>query len=168
MKKIVLILAVFLLPGLLSAQKRFNPDCLKIDRIDVVSFPCKKGDGNNWDNALSGNYPDVYYKIQDLTYNLVVYELESKQRVENFDCVKLPYNVFPTGVIWLKNLNAEFSIDFYDFDSLTQPDYLCSVKFKPKDYVEKYKKIKSQKLKGNNGLEIEIFFTWYDCSSEKK
>ena len=134
---------------------------VKLDRLEIQTFPLKRPDGDCWDNSLGACYADVYFTIKRKSSGKIEYTHPTTSRAENVQT--LPFTL--ADLPWLKDLEDEFIIDFYDFDSITTPDYLgsCSVDFR--EYAKRRKSPPEIKIETQN-ITLTIFLKWYHAGKE--
>lgn len=157
-QKILSFLLLFLLAHSTWAQVA---NTVKLDRLEIQTFPVKRPDGECWDNTLGGCYADVYFTIKRKSNGKIEYTHPVGSRAENVQTLPFTLAELP----WLKDLEDEFVFDFYDFDSITSPDYLgsCSVDFR--EYAKRRKSPPEIKIESQN-IVLTIFLKWYHAGKE--
>lgn len=112
-----------------SITVKKQPISVTIEDITILNFPETDASGNNWDNSLSGSYPDVYFKITDAN-STELYKYNTTNRKENLRKVDLP-SLFsaPTGGFYtLTDLTKGFGITLYDYESIGSDQFMGGVK----------------------------------------
>ncbi|MCU0447500.1 MAG: hypothetical protein MUE85_21590 [Microscillaceae bacterium] len=153
MKKLLLclILISWLAPA--QAQKKRKIDSFKIDKLDILQFPTKKPNGECWDNDFSACYADVYPQIRNTVANVNI----EKARIENLQTLPSTFAHALWGSFSQKAEEQTVYIDFYDYDSISKPDYIGTVAFKPEDYL----KDKTVKIDNQTGIVVILHLNWY-------
>jgi hypothetical protein len=153
MKKflVLILLLGWFMPS--QAQKKRKIDSFKIDKIDILQFPTKKPNGECWDNEFSACYADVYPQIRNASVNAN----SEKTRIENLQTLPSSFTHSLWGKFNQKDQEPTVYVDFYDFDSVSKPDYIGSIAFKPEDHL----KDKTVKIDNQTGITVILYLTWY-------
>ena len=111
-----------------SITVKAAPISVTLGDISILNFSEFDASGNNWDNSLSGSYPDVYFKIIDAN-NTELYKFNTTNRKENLRKVDLPslFSAPTNGFYTLTDLTKGFGITLYDYESLGTDQYMGGV-----------------------------------------
>jgi hypothetical protein len=166
MKRIIFSLAISLL--FFSCKKDSTPNVtyskVSITKLTVLGFPPSDANGLLWDNALNGNYPDIYFDITNSgsTTSLLSSSTVSL-RYENVTQADLPKAWGGSGgaaFFELSNLSQAVDVDLYDYDYLTQDQYMGTCTFNFSSYTTGSNRYPSQATVTSGGLSIKLDLVW--------
>lgn len=165
MKKAILFSAISLL---LISCKKDSPSTVSyskvsITKLTVLAYPDKKPSGADWDNALAGYYPDVYFDITKSGTTETLYSLDVANRKENMTQADLPVSWSTSSgsaFFTLTNLSQAVDVDLYDFDSLSADEYMGTATFNFQNYTSGSNRYPSTITATSNGVSIKLNLTW--------
>lgn len=103
-----------------------------IEVLQIDKYPATKTDGSDWDGALQGTYPDVYFELVKSSDFSTIYSLSTASRKENLRTVDLPslWKSTTAGVAFCDLvIGADFDVDLYDYESLGTDEYIGTADF---------------------------------------
>ncbi len=117
--------------------------------------------GVNWDNALAGNYPDVYFKITQAGTTTSIFDLPTNQRYENIQNSSLPLSWnFNSPYLIITNLSSSIDVDLYDFDSLSTDEYMGTTRFSFATYTTGSSKYPPSATVISGSYIVKLDFIW--------
>ena len=109
-------------------EPKAKPSKMSITSVTVKKFPSVDKDNNDWNGALSGTHPDVYFIIGGEKEG-TVYRLPTEDRIENLRNADLPSTFTSSNPFYtFTDLDQGFNIGLYDFDSFSEDDYIGGVR----------------------------------------
>jgi hypothetical protein len=106
-----------------ACERIKTPKKIRISQIDVTSFPPTTSTGAGWD-LLDG--PDIFLVIKKGDLKLFT----STEKYENATTGKT-YTFADVSPIDLTDPSSEYSIELYDYDAVSNSDYMCGYSFIP-------------------------------------
>ncbi len=109
-----------------------------ITSLTILNYPATKTDGSNWDPAINGTFPDVYFNITVSGTTNSLYLLPSSSRIEDLRIADLPKGWATTdGTAFYNhvNLNQIIDVDLYDYDSIGSNEYMGTATFDFRTYI---------------------------------
>lgn len=136
MKKLAILFLMTVI--LFTACKKENepkPNFKKvtITKVTLTKFPSTKSDLSDWDDAINGTFPDVYYDITKVGTTEVLY---SGPFISNVVSTDLPLSWNTATPYLISDLNVGVDVDLYDYDSVGSSDYMGTVTFTPKNHSD--------------------------------
>ena len=108
-----------------------------ITQLVILNYPATKPDGSNWDPAINGTFPDVYFDITVSGTSTSLFLLAAANRAENLRTADLPYGWGTIGTVFYlhNNLSQPIDVDLYDYDSLSSNEYMGTSSFNFSNYT---------------------------------
>jgi hypothetical protein len=136
-----------------------------ISKLTIVNYPQVNENGDDWDDALSGVYPDVYFQLTKSGTLDALYTLSSSSRLENLRVVDLPRSwADPSGGTFyvLGDLNQSVDVDLYDYDSFSSNEYIGTVTVDFGDYTSGSSKYPSTITKTSGSVSVKLEVVWLE------
>ena len=143
----IILVALPLLTQSCGSKKILTSTQLNMVRMERV--PATQPNNSGWD--ILGGLPDVFIKItqnKQLLYTSEVYD-EASSKNTYFFKKSTPF--------LFEDMNAEYRVDFYDYDDFSDSEWMGGFSFKPKDY----KDLKEILLSSNTTpIQIALIVEW--------
>lgn len=136
-----------------------------ISRLTILSYPQTLPYGDDWDDALTGVYPDIYFRITKSGTIAALYALPTSSRKENLRVVDLPFSWSQNsgGTFFTHNdLNQAIDIDLYDYDSTTSDEYIGTVTVDFNDYITGSSKYPGTITKTLGSVSVKLELAWLE------
>lgn len=165
MKRIALLsfLALILFSCKKDSSSTVSYSKVSITKLTILASPPKNSSGGDWDNALAGYYPDVYFKITKAQTTETLFSLAVSSRHENLTQADLPIAwAAQSGAPFftLSTLSQAIDVDLYDYDSLSTDEYMGSATFNFLAYTTGSNRYPSSVTVTSNGISIKLDLTW--------
>jgi PKD repeat protein len=109
-----------------------------LSALTILNYPATKTDGSNWDPAINGTFPDVYFDITVTGTSTSLYTLAAANRKEDLRTSDLPSGWAATAgtSFYLHNILTQgIDVDLYDYDSIGSNEYMGTATFNLSNYT---------------------------------
>lgn len=133
-----------------------------ISGVNILNYPATKTNGDNWDSAASGTFPDVYFEIT-ISNSSSLYLLPASSRIENLRVADLPRgwsNPNGTAFYTHNNLSQLIDVDLYDYESVGTDEYMGTATFNLRDYITTTNPYPSSVTITNGSISIRLAINW--------
>lgn len=135
-----------------------------ISSLSILNYPSVASTGANWDPAINGTFPDVYFVFTPTGTTTNLYALPVSSRAENLRIADLPHTWTSTPLgtsFYLHNdLNQIIDVDLYDYDSVSSNEYMGTATFNFRNYVTVNNPYPSSVTITNGQVSIRLGLIW--------
>ncbi|MFN4892342.1 MAG: hypothetical protein ACK5G0_01090 [Bacteroidota bacterium] len=136
---------------------------VSVTKLTILASPATNNSGGDWDNALAGYYPDVYFKITNTGTTTALYSLPVANRQENMKQSDLPVSwAASSGAPFfvLSNLSQVVDVDLYDYESIGSDEYMGSATFNFSSYTSGSNSYPPSITVTTNRMSIKLDLIW--------
>jgi hypothetical protein len=134
-----------------DCSQQITPTKIRITKIEVTRFPATDN-GAGWD-LTSG--PDISPRI--LLGNTIIWN--GPNYYENAT-QGLVYSFTPSSAIELTNVNSQYSIDLYDYDTTSSSDFMGGIYFYPYSSTNKFPTVRTIDAGGTVAFKLYLSYVW--------
>lgn len=134
-----------------------------ITEVAILDYPPTKTNGDNWDSAASGTFPDVYFEITPNAQTTLLYTLPVASRFENLRNSDLPRgwsNTNGSALYTHNSLSQPIDIDLYDYESVGTDEYMGTATFDFRNYISASNPYPSTVTVTNGRISIRLKLAW--------
>lgn len=131
---------------------------VNITGVTVTQHPSTKSNGQDWDDALAGYYPDIYFGFYEPGTTNELYSIGPNDRYENAQ----PGATLSWNTNYIMQLSETFDFDLYDFDSFNPNEYMGTVNVDLLGYSVGNNAYPSQVTLSNNGITVRFTLQWLE------
>ena len=154
MKKLLFVIVAFMLLSTSCSKNKFVNEKCYITKITFTKLPLQKNSSENWDSLLQGTWPDVYIIIRKTSDHSILYAMSPDDRIDNVNGLPIGWTFAGSGITF--DINEEFYIDIYDYDTFNDDDYMGNCGWHK---LSDYKKANSADI-ANGNISCTLSLTW--------
>jgi hypothetical protein len=137
-KSLRLLFLLFILSFVFGACKKDEPveptfSKVIISKVTVLQFEDVDSNGDLWDDPIDD--ADVYFNVTYAGTNTSIFKLDPSNRYLNVDNSNVPLIWNPSTGILINSLYNPIDVDLWDYDNLSDDDYIGSCRYNFSNYI---------------------------------
>lgn len=148
-----------------QAPPEKNYQKVGVSKLTILNYRATKSDGSNWDASAQGTFPDVYFEVTKSGTTTSFYTLDPVNRKENLRTVDLPSSWSGSSgapFYVLTDLSQIVDIDLYDYESLSEDEFMGSATFNFNNYTTGSSKYPPSITITNGSTKIMLDLVWIE------